>query len=439
MMRPSALALAGCLSLLPAASAQETSPVASAPFWQRLREPQAARAQALLRQGRAQLVPALRSSLVWGQQAAAHRRVAVEGALARFERARALTPRDPELLFLTGRALSAWEQELNGELRQRSKEAIDCLLALRAIDPWFEAEAVAFELGMLYTREARFADAAAEYQRALALQLDDSAHSVTLGNLAEVTMLAGDVEGAVRLYERATHESSGSNRLLALWGQAVALDRLGERGEALSVAQRAVRDDQAPLHVLEQGSVFFVPTYERHYYEGLGALALARIAASELGTVRSAALPPVVIELSTLSPDSLGALQRACGAALGLSPLARGAAPFEGLAAGRELGLSDVLTPLHERVLAELSRGRNRTLAGALRAQPANEQSARVLSHLIEALVSFARYQSESREQSPWASDARSHLTQLARNVGAAQLRSNAKQHTLDRLAERTR
>src|SRR5690349_7492274 len=72
----------------------------SAPCWEAAREPDARRVDTLLRQGRAQLYPALGLGLMLGSDLSAHRRAAVENAIARFERARSLAPDDPEVLYL---------------------------------------------------------------------------------------------------------------------------------------------------------------------------------------------------------------------------------------------------------------------------------------------------------------------------------------------------
>lgn len=255
-------------------SAQAADTPGTSKFWQRVKQPEVARAQSLVKQARALLLPALRVSAGLGTHSAAQRRIAIEGALTRLTRARPLTPNDPELLYLLGRALTAWQGEPL-DTRRATSEAMATFLALRNVDPLYEAESVAYQLGVLQTRQASFSQAAEEYANALALRLDGQIVSGALSNLAEVTMLAGDAPQAVAVYERAIAESDGDARRIAQWGWVVALDRAGEQGRALEEAQRLLLGEQ-PLQVLDDPSVFFVPAHEREYYEGMAAWAAAQ-------------------------------------------------------------------------------------------------------------------------------------------------------------------
>src|SRR4051794_16223289 len=77
---------------------------ARAPFWEAARNPDAPRIEALLRQGRARLQPALGLGILLGTDAFAHRRAGIENALARFERALSINPEHRETLYLIGKA-----------------------------------------------------------------------------------------------------------------------------------------------------------------------------------------------------------------------------------------------------------------------------------------------------------------------------------------------
>jgi tetratricopeptide (TPR) repeat protein len=388
----------------------------SAPFWRRAREPEAARAEALVRQGRALLVPALRVSFLLGKDASIQRRVGIENALSRFERARELTPDDPELLFLTGRALSAWQREGGGRAQHKNAGAIESFLALRALDPWYEAETVAFELGILYTREARFREAQAEYERALRLRLEVDGDSAVLGNLAEVTMLAGDLERSVRLYERAVAEGSSDQRLLSLWGLAVALDRLGERARAIESAQEALRSDQQPMHVLDHGGVFFVPAHERHYYRGLGFLAQAQLAVGS--RLAPTELPRVTLDLERVGAELLTQLARAAREAAQLRP------------AAREPDLELALSEIQARASGVLKHRAQRAVPGTggdARRTEAAERGAQSLTALLESLSSFLRYLSGAGDDGPWSADARAHVDELQAALRRAALRAPIK------------
>lgn len=275
-----------CATLATAApvAAQELE----AGFWRSVREPGYARAMHLTQQG-------LYLWDMWRQAGGEgmsgdnpfERNAILEGAMERFGLAHRLVPTDETFLFLFARTTSLWARpEPTGEARM-DDEALALYAALRELDPEFQAANVAFDVAIIHTRAHRFSDAATEYQYAIARALEPD--SVHWSNLAEVTMLAGDVEEAVRLYERAivlADQGEGAGKLLAKWGLAVALDRLGEHREALSVAEQAVlEDDLNPLH---REGVFYEPAYEIHYYEGLGHAAQARIA--ESGQARQRAL-----------------------------------------------------------------------------------------------------------------------------------------------------
>jgi tetratricopeptide (TPR) repeat protein len=369
------------------------------PFWEAARNPDAPRIDALLRQGRARLQPALGLGLLLGTDAFAHRRAGIENALARFERALTIDPQHAEALYLSGRALALWERRTpQGQVERRTQEAIARFEALSRVAPLYEAEDVAFELGVLYTREGDFVGASEAYKRALLLRVDGGSRSVLLGNLAEVMMMREDLDESVRLYEQAVAEGSREERVLSLWGLAVALDRLGEKGESMERARQAIRDDQRPMGALKQNSVFFVPAYESHYYDGLGLLALAEVEAAEQGKAEH-----IVNEFG-----------RAVEAAASSSAL---------------LALKQVLASLEDEGHRELAEPLYAAVERALRKVPKqpkaqktkqNEDSAearalKVVLLSVQSLRAFARYLDRGGDQGPWANDARVHLTELSR------------------------
>ena len=210
---------------------------------------------------------------------AARREASLSDALVRFEQARALEPNDPEILFEMAVTLSRWERarELpNCSVDRKDDEAAELFERIRRIDPGYQADEIAFELGVIATRRADFAAAAREYARAIELSFNERETGLIHSNLAEVTMLAGDLPTAVRHYERAVElaradsSTDGKDYRLALWGLAVALDRLGEHRGALDRAHDAIQADGGTLEVLRSDGVFFVPDHELHYYEALG-------------------------------------------------------------------------------------------------------------------------------------------------------------------------
>ena len=367
-------------------------------FWRAVVRPDEARAEQLVQQARARLYPGLGLGLLFATDLAAQRRLSIESALVRLSRAVALAPTQREARLLYAKALSLWEdRSQDGSSSSKTGEAIEQLEALRALDPAYEAQEVAFELGVLHTRNADFARAAAEYARALRERSDDDRDTTLLGNLAEVTMLCGDLSSALSLYERAASLGEGSDRLLALWGSAVVLDRLGESQRALTEARRALDEDRLPLAVLHQSGVFFVPAHELFYYEGLGNLALAdreREPGESLSTLLQGGLRWLA------RPDNGGALSQ-----------------FERAVA--ELG-DETKKPLKTALDRLIARGRTSLRAHPPRAADArtvadlpSARDARTLLWQLRALAAFERYLRHDGGSGPFAQDARDHLQQI--------------------------
>lgn len=241
----------------------------------------------------------------------------LDQALIRFERARRLTPDDPELAYYTAVALTRYERPAaDGSTEQRIEEAVEAWHRLRALDPSFFADRVAYELAMLHMRRHEFPQALAEYEAALRSSMPPTLELLdryflaapterrlaalfapldpgnVRGNLAEAAMLTGDVAGALEHYRAAMDGASDPvTRSLAQWGSALALARGGAHEEALRTATRALRDDpvravpdwtqvsrdHGAFAVLHLEFVFFEPAYELHAYEALGHEALARL------------------------------------------------------------------------------------------------------------------------------------------------------------------
>jgi tetratricopeptide (TPR) repeat protein len=206
----------------------------------------------------------------------------IEAALGLLDRAIALEPRSAQLRYTRARALALWERpeaQPSCRVQRRSREAIAAFEEVQALDPQFEAGEVAFRLGLLHTLEHAFSAAQTAYRRAIALALDPSDARIAYGNLAEVTMLAGDPAGALRDYDQALAQSaSAEDYALLQLGAAVALDRLGEHEAAVTRAQSALESSGRSLSPLRAPGVFFEPESELHEYEGLGNEALAALA-----------------------------------------------------------------------------------------------------------------------------------------------------------------
>ncbi len=120
------------------------------------------------------------------------------------------------------------------------------------------------------------------YNEQLKRATEDIERGTPTLNLAETEMHAGNLREAIDGYREALRIASRypSLRLapLAVWGLAVALDRSGDRLGAEKEARFARELERSmgmPGLLHDPGHVFFFPSYEIHWYDGLGAAAAA--------------------------------------------------------------------------------------------------------------------------------------------------------------------
>lgn len=244
-------------------------------FWREVQTPGIRRANTLLRHGLRQLTQALRTD------DPVQREAALAGAVARLRRAHQRAPADLDVLYFLAFASSQRQLvQRQANAAEAVREAIALYEALRALDADYESESVAFELGLLYTRQRQYGRAVEEYQRGILRAFDPRSTVSAHANMAEVIMLDGDAALALRHYDRAAevarqYAGDTLSLALALWGSAVASDRLGEGREAVERARQALRASGGNMLVLRSNGVFFEPESEIHWYEGLGALAMA--------------------------------------------------------------------------------------------------------------------------------------------------------------------
>lgn len=123
------------------------------------------------------------------------------------------------------------------------------------------------------------------YLKALEWQTEDARRLTATLNLAEVEMHLGNLKDSIALYQEtlrmSARLSASTTNALAEWGIAVAYDRTGDRNAAERAAKRAIEiSNSVRRDVLHEQGVFFYPDYEVHYYDGLGAVTLARNATS---------------------------------------------------------------------------------------------------------------------------------------------------------------
>lgn len=246
-----------------------------ADFWREAHYPGARRARTLFRHGMRQLARAMRTT------DPRSRASLLTGAIGRLRRAHERAPTNAEILYFYAFAVSqtaGGAGELDSTVRRRVNLALRLFERLRELDDDHEAQAVAFEMGLLYSRRGDYPTAAAAYERAIARAFDPRSTVSAHGNMAEVIMLTGEVELALQHYLRAAEIARQNQRetlslALAYWGAAIASDRLGESNAAVEYAGRAVSAGGGTMLPLRSDGVFFEPANEIHWYEGLGHLA----------------------------------------------------------------------------------------------------------------------------------------------------------------------
>ncbi|MEI9950969.1 MAG: hypothetical protein WDO74_18830 [Pseudomonadota bacterium] len=190
---------------------------------------------------------------------------------------------DPRLEYLIGGALldaqAGRESEARCMLERALRDAPNSPLAARGLSD------LAIAAAKIGDRQAEHA----AYLRALELTWDGDSRANLLANLAESDMALGDLSRAVRGYQRALSSSQQPELVAgAYFGLAVALDRAGDLPSALDAAKRAISVQLPPRlfpagSVLDLPNVFFLPSYEVHYYKALGAMAAAQLAKDNLG------------------------------------------------------------------------------------------------------------------------------------------------------------
>lgn len=210
-------------------------------------------------------------------------------AVAAYDKAIRANPKSPEPHLRAAVVIySHWF--LGDPLRCLSKKQ----LCLEAIDHWHAFEKLApldprineylFQRALLYTtlyKPRYLKKAIADYTRLInSTQFASMGRdrSTTMGNLAEVYMMLGDLDKAIPMYMRAVAEG---NMPLHAYGLAVALDRDGRGEKAREIMRKFGSGDvdrrTGLLRSLDpQKGVFFVPKGEINYYHALGFDALGQ-------------------------------------------------------------------------------------------------------------------------------------------------------------------
>ena len=208
-------------------------------------------------------------------------------ALALYDRALALRPDDPRAL-----AAAAHLRERTGDLDGAARDAARAL----ALDPEGPAAQDAhFTLAVVHTWRGDHAACRDHYLASLRFPMGDPARAIVLGNLGDAFLALGDVGAAVASYEACV--ALRPEYALGWLGLAIARDRA--QLDPAPDAARAVRaasddvvgrmrtprtaagfDPEALVDALSADGVFYVPAYDRFYYEGMAHEAVARAVAA---------------------------------------------------------------------------------------------------------------------------------------------------------------
>lgn len=181
---------------------------------------------------------------------------------------------DPRLDFLRGEALlgagAAYWKRAPDSLREALHKAPNSPLAAKA---WFDLA--------IAERKLRHRDAEhLAYTNALREEWHPELRATLFLNRAESSMSQRSLVGAIEDYRQALELSrSLKTRSLAQWGLAVALDRSGNLPAALESVRSASRPqflrNGRPSTALDLPGLYFLPSYEIHYYRALAAMAQA--------------------------------------------------------------------------------------------------------------------------------------------------------------------
>ena len=182
------------------------------------------------------------------------------------EAAGARTSRDVRLRFDYGMVLSELKED------ERAVSSLEEALDEAPDDP--AAAHALYAVAISCARLDRPAAEIAAYDLYLRLQTQPGSRANALYNRADAKMRLGKVAEAVEDYRASL--DLWSQAPVVLWGLAVALDRAGDPVGAAREIERAILYDPQDQQ-LRSPNVFFVPPYERSYYEALGAMVRAAL------------------------------------------------------------------------------------------------------------------------------------------------------------------
>ena len=266
-MKPRAL-LAGAAVALLASAAAPARADGPPSRWETAKDPAAAASYALHVEVQRRLAQRDRFDVGESQALAAK---------AKLERANAATSQDPRLRYDLGLVYFVLQDH------DRAVKTLRDALAFAPDHP--AAEEAWLRLAFACGHVGDHACERASYVEVLRLVTEEPQRATPTLNLAETDMHLGNLREAVEGYREALRLAertpSRDTAPLAVWGLAVALDRSGDHVTAEKEARfaRSLERSSGMRGLLRSTNVFFVPSYEIHWYEGLGAAADARVEA----------------------------------------------------------------------------------------------------------------------------------------------------------------
>jgi tetratricopeptide (TPR) repeat protein len=187
-------------------------------------------------------------------------------AMQVLEDGHAETANDVRLRFMFG--------EVARELHQYDRAARALESALREAPNYPAAAEAYFSLGICYAKLNRPEEEIVAYDEAIRRDTLERRRAITFMNRGDAQMLLGRLQGAISDYRASLRINP--EEVLTHWSLAVALDRTGDAPGALNEAKIAITYDPLDQKIGDKDQVFFVPEYDRYWYEGIGAMAHAQ-------------------------------------------------------------------------------------------------------------------------------------------------------------------
>jgi tetratricopeptide (TPR) repeat protein len=154
---------------------------------------------------------------------------------------------------------------------KRAARVLESAIALAPEHP--SAVDAYWSLAIAYVKLGRYEEEIQAYEEFLRRKTTSYERARALCNRAESQVRREKLAEALRDYRESLVLQPED--VLCHWGYAVALDRNGDAPAAMAEAKLAITFDPLDQELSNPG-VFFMPPYERFWYEGLGAMARAQ-------------------------------------------------------------------------------------------------------------------------------------------------------------------